>query len=222
MNGGHSDNEISRFVAFFRMERFLNGELIRNLGIRRYQPFQTVLSQDDTTEYLHFLVEGQVQCIHYHMNGKIAVLALSEPFTAIGDLEILSDRPIRSNVITVRPTTFLTLRRRVVEKHGAADALFLRFLLEQVREKLISSNEVQLAHVLPVQSRLALFLLGQIEGNAYREIRLPDKETLASLLATTTRHLNRVFRPLLEGGILGGEYPRIGIRDRDALERVVE
>ena len=29
--------------------------------------------------------------LKYHINGKLAVMALLKPFTAIGDLEILSD-----------------------------------------------------------------------------------------------------------------------------------
>jgi len=47
---------------------------------------------------------------------------------------------------------------------------------------------------------------------------LPDKEGLASLLGTTTRHLNRVLKELVAFGCISDGYPLVHILKREALE----
>ena len=70
--------------------------------------------------------------------------------------------------------------------------------------------------MLPVINRLATYILSQAsDGDT---VILPDKEGLASLLGTTSRHLNRVLRELVESGSISAGYPRMRILNRRALE----
>lgn len=220
MNGKPESERIAGYVSQFEMHRFLNEELINGLRLRTYDAYQTVLLEDRPVRNLSFLVEGRLQCTHYHMNGKAAVIALTEPFAAIGDMEILSDRPIRSNVIATQSTTMLAIPNILVERHGADDPRFLRFLLDEVRTKLLESNAVRVAHVLRVASRLGLFILSKT--GACNSTVLPSKAVLASLLGTTERHLNRVILELVENGAIETKYPNVHVLDRDVLQAIVE
>ena len=204
------------------MERFLNEELLQSLRLFTFPAYTTVLLEHTEPHFLYFLVEGQVQCSHYHMNGKLAVIALSTPFAAIGDVEVLGEKRAVSNVIATQSTTMLGIARATVSRHGAHDPRFLRFLIDQLREKLYSTNSLQTSQVLPVASRLALYILARPTTRGEQIASLPDKESLASLLGTTQRHLNRVIKELVASGGIGAEYPSLRVLDRSVLEEFVE
>lgn len=211
---------IAAYVSQFEMNRFLNERLIQCLRLRRYAAFETVMIEEGHVDALSFLVEGRLQCTHYHVNGKAAVIALTEPFAAIGDMEVLSTRPNRTNVIATQPSTMLAISNGDVERHGANDPRFLRFLLDQVRTKLVESNAVRVSQVLRVSSRLGLFILSRVADDDTTV--LPKKEALASLLGTTQRHLNRVINELVESGAIETAYPTVRLTNREELEAIVE
>jgi len=214
-----TSHTIDDYVHQYEMDRFLNANMLRHLRLYQFPIYSHIYMQQDEIYLLYFLVAGQVQCSHYHLNGKLAVFALSDPFTAIGDLEILSEDPLYSDVIATKPTTMLGITREAVQQYGENDPRFLHFLLQQLREKLYKSNDLQTGHLLPLAERLALYLLSKAEDD---KIVLPEKETLASLLGTTTRHLNRVLRDFTNAGTITNHYPSIVITDRDALVSQVE
>ena len=220
MDHGTDDSTIATYVSRFGLDRSLPEPILRNLRLRRFDAFETILREDGTVSDLYLLVEGRLQCTHFHMNGKAAVLAVVDPFSAIGDLEVLNDHPIRSNVFAIKPTTTLAVSKQIVQRHGADDPRFLRFLLDEVRRKLIDSNAVQMTGVLPVASRCALMVMSKMDADGVAE--LPSKEILASLLGTTQRHLNRVMNEFVHRGVIDRDYPRVRVLDRDALEAIVE
>lgn len=161
-----------------------------------------------------------MQCTHYHGNGKAAVIALSNPVCAIGDVEIMASERINSNVIASQPTVMLGISVNIVKRYGTEDPKFLRFLIDELRKKLYTNDSLRKNQVLPVISRLVLYILSEPEIQADM-VTLPDKETLASLLGTTERHLNRTLRNLSEAGAINKGYPAVRILDRTKLEQCV-
>jgi len=215
------DKTIDAYVAQYALADVLNDRLLDALRLVTFPIYSTVCVEGAEQHYLYFLVEGQVQCSHYHPNGKLAVIAMSNPLTAIGDLEILDEDYLRSNVIATQPSTMLAIPKDIVQTYGAADPEFLRFLLDQYRGKIYRSNAIQMSQVLPLNSRLSLYMLSQLsEGNT--SVILPAKDELASLLGTTTRHLNRVIRQLVDAEYISAGYPMVTILDHPALEALAQ
>lgn len=212
-----SEKTIQHYVDLFEMTKFLNDDLLRHLQLFQFAPYTHVYTEQAEQHYLYFLVEGQVQCSHYHWSGKLAVFALSVPFTVIGDVEILNEETVRSNVIATQPTTMLGIASDVVKRYGANDPRFLRFLISQLSEKLYKTNALQINQSMPVINRLAVYLLAQLtEGSD--SILLPGKEEFASLMGITPRHLNRTLKELIDLGAIGVGYPQMHIRDVKRLE----
>lgn len=213
---------IQHYVEKFKMADFLNDDLLAQLQLFQFPIYANIFMEQDEQHYLYFLVEGTLQCSHYHLNGKLVVFALSNPFSAIGDLEILDDELLNSNVIATEKSTLLGIERRIVQQYGANDPRFLRFLNRQLKEKLYKSNSLQTSHILPVINRLALYILAQRKSDADSAVTLPSKDDLASLLSTTPRHLNRVLRELVATGAIAEGYPRIHIRDISLLCEIAQ
>ena len=124
----NAEETMQAYIAKYKMATFLNEDLLKHLELFHFSAYSNVYIEEDIQHTLYFLVEGQVQCNHYQLNGNLAVLALSEPFCAIGDLEILTKERVNSNVIATKDTTMLGIARPIVERYGANDAAFLRFL----------------------------------------------------------------------------------------------
>lgn len=215
-----NDNDrIQRYIQQFKMAEFLNESLLNALQLFEFSPYSQVFAEEAHQDYLYFIVDGEVQCSHYHLNGTLAVFAISTPFTSIGDLEILNDDRVHSTVIALKKTIMLGIPRDVVHQFGADDPKLLRFLLDQIREKLYTSNSYQMIQTLPVISRLAVYLLSNMDDAGY--VILPDKDSLASLLGTSLRHLNRTIKQLTSDKAISTQYPRIRILDKPFLEKII-
>ncbi len=213
----NAEETIQHYVSTFDMTSFLNDDLLSRLQLFNFPVYSNVYIEQDEQHFLYFLVKGQVQCNHYHLDGKLAVFAISNPFSAIGDLEILTEERVHSNVIATQDTAMLGIASTYVDRYGADDPRFLRFLIDQLREKLYNTNTLQVGQVLPVINRLAVYILSQEIDENYSVI-LPEKEALASLLGTTPRHLNRVLKELVESGCISMGYPLVRIMNRSALQ----
>lgn len=219
MTIANAEKTIQHYVDKFEMADFLNDDLLSYLQRFHFPAYSHIYIEQDEQDYLHFLVEGQVQCHHYHPNGRLAVFAIMKPFAAVGDLEILNKERVKSNVIATQNTTMLGIASPIIHRYGFDDPRFLRFLIDQLKKKLYAANFWQENHVLPVINRLSLYMLASAANNG--EVVLPGKEELASLLGTTTRHLNRVLRQLVESGSISAGYPKVRILDREALDNLV-
>ena len=212
----HKTHDITYYVEKYQMRDFLNETLIKHLRLFRFAPDSHIFIEQDEQHLLYFLVDGQVQCNHYHASGKVAIFAIANPLTAIGDMEIMSEEPVYSNVIAMRPVTMLGIRREAVHRYGSDDPRFLRFLNDQLRRKIYALNALKKHEILPLRQRLIMYMLSQqmTDENA---VILPEKDTLAAILGSTTRHLNRVLRELVKGGFISDSYPMIRIRNQSAL-----
>ena len=212
---------IEKYIEQFNMASFLNANMLRHLQIFEFEAYSNIYIEHDEQHYLYFLVEGRVQCHHYHINGKLAVFAISEPFSAIGDLEILNQERVNSNVLATQRTVMLGVSRNVVQQYGTDDPKFLRFIISELTRKMYKSNDLQMIYTLSAKQRLAQFILLQSDDDQ-GAVFLPSKEALASLLLATPRHLNRVLRELVDEGVISDSYPLISILDKQALSDEIQ
>jgi len=51
---------------------------------------------------------------------------------------------------------------------------------------------------------------------------LPEKETLASMLGTSMRHLNRVLKDLIDENTIGNGYPGVRIKNVVNLQKLID
>ncbi len=209
MAANQNMHSISYYVETYQMTEFLNARMLKHLRLFHFERDDNIFVEQDEQHLLYFLVKGQVQCNHYHANGKIAIFAIASPLTAIGDMEIM-------NVVAMRAVTMLGINREFVHLYGSADPRFLRFLNDQLREKIYALNALKKHEVLPLRQRLIMYMLSQ-QTTDENAIILPAKDDMAAILGSTSRHLNRVLRELVKNGFISDTYPMIRIYNRAAL-----
>jgi CRP-like cAMP-binding protein len=212
---------IQHYVASFNMTSILNDKLLSSLQLYHFPAYTYIYIERDEQHVFYFLVEGEMQCNHYHANGKLSVIGLYKPFAAMGDFEILSEERVKCNVIATQDTTALGIAKTEVRRYGEDDPRFLRFLYDQVRAKAYMKSDLQKSQILPLINRLATYLVAQPTHDGEGALILPGKEELAPLLGTTPRHLNRVLKELVSSGCISAGYPLVRILKRSDLRGFV-
>lgn len=213
---------ISHYLKYYEMEHFLNSELRSNISLHRFDPCDTIFSQETKISYFYLLVEGKLRCSHYLANGTLAVVAILNPLCALGDMEITGDRKTTTAATCIESSLLLGIPISVVKEHGSENPQFLKFIIEQLVFKINSSTSLHLGYLLPVKSRIALYIVSTTADKDERICILPSKEEFSSLLGTTERHLNRVLNELKTEGIIGSSYPGVRIKRWDKLNRLIE
>lgn len=216
------EDELSYYINKFKMDQFLNEKLLNSIQLFHFDSYKTVMTEQTETPYLYFLVDGQLKCAHYNSNGNLAVVAMMHPFSTLGDLEVINNDLTVTSVVSTCSSTVLGIPSSIVRKEGLNDPVFLKFICEELIKKLHSSTSLRLGHLVPVKSRLALYILSRSEASEGQIIILPEKETLASMLGTTYRHLNRVLRDLIEENTIGNGYPGVRIKKIINLQKLID
>jgi CRP/FNR family transcriptional regulator, putaive post-exponential-phase nitrogen-starvation regulator len=215
-------DEIAQYIEEFKMDLFLNKILLNNIRLFHFKAYETIIAEQTKTKFIYFLVDGQIKCAHYNSSGTLAVVAMMHPFSTLGDVEIVNNDLTVTSVISTCPSTVLGIPVSIVRKEGLMDPLFLKFINAELVKKLQSSTSLRLGHLVPVKSRLALYILSKADTREDTVIILPEKEALASMLGTTYRHLNRVLKDLIEERTLGPGYPGVRIKNIKNLQNLID
>ncbi len=218
MEQSPSQSLLKHYIHEFSLGDHLNTDLLRGLRLFRYPPGTELYSQAGEQWYVYLLVAGQVQVNVVHPNGKLAVLALLSPLAVLGDLELFSDDTLQTNVVTTEASVLLGIEKALVLRCGWDDPRFLRFVIHHLTTKLYQTSLRQTGNVLPLSARLAAYLIAQ-PSTPDGLILLPARASLAGLLDTSPRHLNRVIKDLESATLIWRDRQRVRILDRAGLAR---
>lgn len=205
---------IAKAVEAFGLRQHLNADLLRGLRLFTFPAQSQVYAQAGDPTYLYLLIEGRMEV---HLDQ--AVLALLEPLSLVGDVELFSPQPSLSTVTTIDACRCLGIERAMAQRFGADDPRFLRLIIANLSAKLQGASSIQSEHRLPLVSRLAAYLLRQADGNT---LHFTSKVQLAALLGSTPRHLNRVLRQMEADGLLEAGPRALLLRDHARLEKLAE
>lgn len=195
----------------------------RPFKLLAYAEGETVLREGAEAEYLLYLVEGRVKATSSVETGKSLLLRFNHPLALIGDLELVRQIPIQSQITAVTECLFIALPFDYIYKNEMGNNAFLQDLLKHLSYKLetiTTSSRVNL--LASVENRLASFLLSiSTPGNEFgTELQTGNTREIANLLGTTHRHLNRVIHDLNERGIIEKTRHTIRILNYEELKEL--
>ncbi|SFM36446.1 cAMP-binding domain of CRP or a regulatory subunit of cAMP-dependent protein kinases [Paenibacillus sp. 1_12] len=171
-----------------------------------------------------FLVEGKVKITSSVETGKALLLRFMHPFSIIGDIELIRDIPVQSEVKAVSKCLLIGLSFDYIKQHEIGNPKFLYTLLEHVSYKLQTCTTASRVNLLAsVENKFASYLLSTISpepGNNFGiELKTSNVKEIADLLGTTYRHLNRIILSLSQKKIIERGKNSIRILDWASLEK---
>lgn len=183
---------------------------------------EVLMHEGEELKELYYVVAGRVKVTTSVQTGKFLLLRFNHPLTILGDLELVRDVPIQSQVTAVIDSVIMTLPIEYIKTNELKNAAFLTQLLQHLSYKLQTSTTSSRVNLLEsVESRFASFLLSTVssepDNNFGQELQTMKIAEIADLLGTSHRHLNRVVKKLTEEKIIIREKNHLLILDEKRL-----
>lgn len=210
-----------RYLHQFCLSDVFSADTIKKLRLIKFDPYQYLCHQGDELQAIYFLVQGKLQTDHIHKNGQQAVFSIEKPFSIIGDLELLNQQPVIANVKAIQPSRLLMLDIGYVLSALVDDIDFLKFLNQYLTKKLLFASKLLAQATLPFNAKVVRYLLYRfdLDGNL---LTLENRETIATMLGGSVRHLNRTLKNLKESGAISLKAKTLSIIDIEYLRAISE
>ncbi|RKN84469.1 Crp/Fnr family transcriptional regulator [Paenibacillus ginsengarvi] len=218
----HDQAELIRYTTHADIERLCNLPASVPFQLRIYERNEVVLREGDALDGLYIQVDGRTKVSSSIGTGKSLLLRFCHPFALFGDIELIRGVAVQSQVEAVTESRFLYMDIRYVKAHLMQDCQFLNELLRHLAYKLQTCTTASRTNALAsVEERFAGYMLTiRSEREFGKELQTPHSHEIASLLGTTSRHLNRVIRNLCETGIVNKERKRMKVLDWNRLDQL--
>lgn len=213
---------ITGYLEKYQMTEVFSESLIEHMTLTTYERGESIAPLNEPLTHFHLLVEGKVKIYSLQENGKKVLIRFYRPMSVIGDLEFISDYPVKCVVEALEVTTLITVPMAVIRAHALECPLFLRFIISTLSQKLYTwSNMAGLNLVYPLENRVASYLVSISEissQNRLDELRVTSLEEMADLLCSSYRHLHRILESFESQGIISRHRSKIRILDFDKLK----
>lgn len=210
--------EMQRLPLFAGVDPARRDALLKASYVQRFPAHVTLIREGDPADFLHIIVDGQVDLFSTYRDRETTVSVLGRGDSFIVAAVIL-DRVNLMSARALAPSRLLLLPAEAVRRVFEEDQTFsrtmatelataFRFVVKELKnQKLRSSLE-----------RLANWIFAQdMETGGHGQFELPfDKQILASRLGMAPAVLSRSFAALAPHGVTV-KGPQIQIANREAL-----
>ena len=182
---------------------------------------QTLLHEEDESEYMYLIVSGAVKVYKRSVNGKEQILNIASTGESLNDVSTFDGGNSAMDMLAMTPVHLLAIKKMDIK------ALFAKFprialnvagvLATKVRR---DSSLVEVLSFDQVISRLARLIIKQ---NDSEESLLPlfTQQDLAAMVGTSRVVVNRSLKAMEDAGAIRIEGRRILVNDKNTLKKLV-
>lgn len=194
------------------------GELARE---RSYPKGSVILFQDDPGDSLFVLRSGRVKVVLIGEDGREVILGVLEPGAHFGELALIDDQPRSAHVIAMDDSQLLILRREDFRRRVDANPSVAWALLQELSRRLRRADEkIGGLVLLDVPGRIARLLLDLSDESSGPTIeKTLTHQTIAQMIGASRETVSRAMKDFQETGLIRVERRRIGVANREALEK---
>lgn len=206
----------------YEMLEVFSNDLINKMVLTTFDRGESIAPLNEYLSNFYILVEGKLKIYTLQENGKKVLIRFYRPMSVIGDLEYLTDYPVKAVVEALETSTLISVPMETLRSYTRDCPKFLRFIISNLSQKLYTwSNMAGLNLVYPLENRVASYLVSISElSDQHRldEIRVTSLEEMADLLCSSYRHLHRILEGFEAQGIISRNRSKIRILDFEKLE----
>lgn len=214
--------KIQAYLEHYQMTDVFSEDLIRQMTLSTFERGEALAPLNEPLAHFYLLVAGKLKIYSLQENGKKVLIRFYRPMSVIGDLEYISNYPVKAVVEALESTTLISISMETLRAHTLNCPKFLQFVISNLSQKLFTwSNMAGLNLVYPLENRVASYLVSISElsdQNRLDEIRVTSLEEMADLLCSSYRHLHRILEDFETKGIISRNRSNIRIIDFDKLK----
>ncbi len=218
-----SERQKLTYIEQYNLASHVPQSILDGCELCAYAEGEFLCREGEISDSFFLLVSGKLQVGYLHANGHQAVFAFLLPLSVVGDIELFEERESASNVNVraVEESLALVTKAEVARQFGANDPKFLRFLLRYLARKIDFSSALLSQVSLSAENRLARYLFGRMSEEG-ANFKLEKRESLAPLLGTSVRHLNRTLKQLTSREIILVKNKTVTILSPILLEQLFD
>ena len=207
---------MQHYIEQFQLQDVLPQELLQHIELTSFNKDEHIMIQGEQPEYLSFLIEGRLKIFTASDEGKKLIVAFTQPFSMLGDIEFVQEKPYLHTVEAITDGKLLQIPTAIVQQYGTSHLPFMTFLLDTITSKFYANAYVQSFNLLhSVDVRFASYLLSMTAEEQY--VSIHHIRDVADLIGTSYRHLNRIIAQLSEQGYIERSQRTIRILNREKL-----
>ena len=177
--------------------------------IRTYQKGSMIILAEDVGDTFFVIRKGQVKVSILHEDGREVIFSLLGPGKVFGELSLLDSKPRSANVVALKDTELITLRRsdflQLVYENPQVATLLMAELASRLRR---TDEKIEGLALLDVTSRISRTLLQLAADQGVESAEgvvienRPTHQQLANMSGTTRETVTRVLSRLEAQGYL--------------------
>ncbi|WP_425445910.1 Crp/Fnr family transcriptional regulator [Dethiothermospora halolimnae] len=211
---------LNYYIKKHNMDDILDKDIIPYMELHYYEKGEQVLIPKSNLLYYYFFIDGKLKIFSLLENGKSILLEFYTTFDTLGDVELLKDRPIVSNVEAVKDSYLIGIPTNILRKKCYNNPRFLRFMISSLSKKLENTSNNSCYNLsYPLINRLSSYLLEHITDKDYIILNSTFND-ISEFLGTTYRHLHRTFKKLENNRVIRFDDGRIYILNKGELRRL--
>jgi len=183
---------------------------------------EMVLLEGESAENLYFVASGVVKVFKTSVEGKEQILSIVRPGESFNDVPIFDGGLNPVSAQAMGPVLLYGIKRNdmeiIVKDHPQIALNIIKVLSSRVRHLLSLVEDLSFKHVI---GRVAKILLEHIGGEMGHGPRLTQQE-MAAMAGTAREVVGRSLKELEEKGAIKFDRHRIIIRDKEALQKIIE
>lgn len=213
------------YVQKLEINTIFQENMTQWMELHYYNSNEEIYTIENPLNYFYFLVKGKLK-IHTSLeNGKTILLRFYKPLAILGDLELLAEDKIVTNVTSVTDALLIGIARDKINQYALDDPVFLKFIIKNLSHKLYTlSNTMALNLTYPLETKLASYLISitsdENDVKQIEELKTTNTHEIATLLGTSYRHLNRILHDFTKQGLIERKEKNIIVKDYEKLKRL--
>lgn len=214
-----SRNFLTQVAFFSDLEPAAFEVLARGAVLQSYDAEEVVFLEGEASEGLYLVESGWLKASKIAASGREQVLRYFGAGEAVNEVSLFLEMANPATLIALEPTrVWLISRRAVLEIVDMHPKLLLPLTQHLAKRLLYVVSLLEDLSLLPLEARVAKFLLEHAEEGVFERRRWATQAELAARLGTVPDVLHRALRGLSEAGLIEVTRQNVVILDLGGLE----
>jgi CRP-like cAMP-binding protein len=215
--------EFLKSVLYFSNLDLTELESIRNFVFEKTADrAEMVLLEGGSAATLYFVASGVVKMFKTSAEGKEQILSIVRTGESFNDVPIFDGDTNLASARAMGPVLLYGIKKNdmeaILRNHPQIALNVIKVLASRVRHLVSLVEDLSFKHVI---GRVAKILLEHVGGEMGRGPRLTQQE-MAAMAGTAREVVGRSLKALEEEGAIKLDRHRIIIRDKQALQKIME
>ena len=187
------------------MKDILTKDIIKEFSLKCCYPKNTLIyHENDLCDRIGYVVEGNLELIHFTVNGEERLLAELKQGDIFGDFLINSENPYYpGNLVSISDSSICFLEKNKLERLIKTNDDFRHIYLKQLSDKALKLNQHnKLLMQKSLRDKLLMYINNLSLSQNTKLVAISNKQALANYLNVTRQSLFRELKAMKKENII--------------------